>query len=75
MPFELATAYSLGDTCWFLLLDRMWAVVRLGGAEVCFDLGASSGFRSLPWDRGSEASGGCWGEMRYTSGLYYLYVR
>ena len=75
MSFELATAYPLGDTYWFLLLGRLWAVVRLGGAEVCFDPGASSGSRSLPWDWGSEASGGCWDELRYVLGLSYLYVR
>ena len=75
MSFELATAYPLGDACKFLLLGRMWTIVRLGGAVVCFDPGASSGLRSLPWDRGFEASGGCWGELRYALGLYYLYVR
>ena len=75
MSFELASAYRLGDSCWSLLLGRLWAVVRLGVAGVYFDPRASSVLRSLPWDRGSGSWGGYWGEMRYALGLYYLRER
>ena len=47
LSFKLASAYPLGDTRWFFLLDCLWVVVRLDGAGVCFNLGASSGLRSL----------------------------
>ena len=75
LSVELVSAYPWGDTCWLFLLGGLWVVVLLGGASMCFDHGASSGLRSLLWDRGCEAIGECWGELRCALGLYYLYMR